>query len=277
MRLSVLEWPKKTTYWIDDRVLYASVPFTWELPIVESYLKQSSSLWESAVVGGPAVSLMPNFFDSLQQVSIGVDYPGVLQKINPMATKTTVGCVRSCEFCAVPYIEGRFKELDDWPDNPVLIDNNLFASSIEHFDKVIERLVSHGWADFNQGVDSRLLHKHHAIQIKRIHNPTVRLALDSLSYTDQWECSLQVLRDVGLPKKCIRSYALIAFDSDPGESWDRCGWIENHGIKVLPMWFHELDAMKPNVVTDKQKDMGWNDFERRRIMQWFYQHKKAVR
>ena len=41
------------------------------------------------------------------------------------------------------------------------------------------------------------------------------------------------------------------------------------------MWFHELDVMEKNTVTPKQAALGWNDYERRRIMQWFYQHKKA--
>ena len=74
-----------------------------------------------------------------------------------------------------------------------------------------------------------------------------------------------------------RSYALVGFDSDPGEAWDRCKWIESHGIKALPMWFTELDALERNKVTDKQKALGWNDYERRRIMGWFYKHRETAR
>jgi hypothetical protein len=40
------------------------------------------------------------------------------------------------------------------------------------------------------------------------------------------------------------------------------------------MWFHELDALKVNVVSDQQRRLGWNDFERRKIMGWYYQHVK---
>ena len=42
------------------------------------------------------------------------------------------------------------------------------------------------------------------------------------------------------------------------------------------MWHHPLNAMVKNAVTKEQKENGWNDYERRRIMQWYYQHKKAV-
>jgi hypothetical protein len=42
------------------------------------------------------------------------------------------------------------------------------------------------------------------------------------------------------------------------------------------MWFHALDATAPNIVTPEQERRGWSDYERRKIMQWFYQHKRAV-
>ncbi len=42
------------------------------------------------------------------------------------------------------------------------------------------------------------------------------------------------------------------------------------------MWFHPTNALENNVVTEKQAALGWNNFERRRIMQWFYKHKRAV-
>ncbi len=88
--------------------------------------------------------------------------------------------------------------------------------------------------------------------------------------------AFEKLRRAGIAKRNIRSYALVGFDSDPGECWRRCEWVERQKIKVLPMWFHPLDALEKNVVTEKQQKLGWDDFERRRIMQWYYQHKRAV-
>ena len=61
------------------------------------------------------------------------------------------------------------------------------------------------------------------------------------------------------------------------EAWKRCEFVKSFGIKVLPMWFHPLDALEKNGVTKKQKSLGWNDYERRKIMQWFYKYRKAVR
>jgi len=269
-------WPKTFIKWIENSTLHISIVFTWDLPVVRSFLKQRSFFWDKAVVGGTAIELIPDFFSDMPWVSIGNKINGILQRINPKATRTTTGCVNYCPWCAVPRIEGKLTELIDWPDLPVLIDNNLLAASIEHFDRVIDRLIVHGWADFNQGLDARLLNDYHAIRIAEINQPMVRLALDSMSIADQWDCAYDRLRSAGIAKKNICSYALIGFDSGPDEAWKRCLWIEGYGIKAFPSWFHRLDSMDKNIVTERQAKLGWNDYERRKIMQWFYQHKRAV-
>jgi len=270
----LIAWPKKETTWISDRTLHVSIPFTWNLPTVKNKLKQTSFFFDRVVVGGPAVALMPDYFKDMGDVSVGYHQPGIIQRINPMATKTTTGCVRKCGFCCVPKIEGKLKELDDWPDKPILIDNNLLASSQKHFDKVIDRLIKWEWADFNQGLDSRLLTNYHAERLKQIKKPMIRLALDDISYQDQWSIAFEKLIKAGIAKTNIRSYALLGFETGPDEGWKRCEWIETHGIKVLPQWFHGLDALVKNEVTDHQKELGWTETERKRIMQWFYKHKE---
>jgi len=270
------DWPKKPYCWTENNTLYISIPFTWNLPQVFSKVTKPSLFWDKVIVGGPAVELMPNFFSELPWVETQHERPGILQQINPLATRTTSGCPNKCKFCGIGcgLIEpGGFKELQDWPDLPILCDNNLLAASSTHFDKVIDRLKSHGWADFNQGLDARLLTPYHASRIKEIKNPLVRLALDHTSHQDSWELAFNNLRSAGITKRNIRSYALIAFNSDPSEAWARCLWLESHGIKALPMWYHPLSQLLPNTVTPKQLSLGWNKTERTRIMGYFYKHR----
>jgi len=271
------DFKKKPFYFTRDRVLYISVPFTWNLRGVRERLLQRGFFWDHAIVGGPAVYLLPHYFSDLEFVTVGRDLPGILQMINPMATKTTVGCIRCCPFCVVPRIEGRLQELDDWPDLPILIDNNLLAASSKHFDRVVERLVRWGWCDFNQGLDARLLTDYHAERLARIRRPIIRLAMDNINEAGAWVAAVERLTRAGVRKKSIRSLALIAFDSDPDEAWLRCRLIESYGIKPSPQWYHSLDATRHNATTSDQVALGWNDYERRRIMQWFYKHKIARR
>ena len=272
-----IEWPRGPKNWFIDRTMYISIPFTWNLKAVHGLLSTQNFTFDRVVVGGPATKLMPDFFQDLPHVERWVDYPGAMQIVNPQATKTTTGCIRSCGFCAVPKIEGKLVELTEWPDLPVICDNNLLGASIEHFNRVIDRLKVHGWADFNQGLDSRLLTDFHAKRLREIGRPMIRLALDSMAYADQWEVAFERLRNAGFAKSLIRSYALIAFEENEthtvGEAWNRCRWVENHGIKVLPMWYHRLDTMQKNIVTKGQAALGWNDYERTNIMGWFYKHR----
>lgn len=264
-----MNWPKGPTYWRVNKTLNVSIPFTWNLYTV----KRETGFFDKVVVGGPAVKLIPDYFNDCKNITVGEEYDGVLQLVNPLATKTTVGCVRKCGFCAVPKIEGKFKELNTYPNRPIICDNNILASSIKHFDAVIDKLLQRwGWADFNQGLDCRLLTSHHAKRIAEIKKPMIRLALDSMSDKELWERAFNILRRAGIALNKIRSYALIAFNSDPGEAWERCGWIEKHKIKALPMWFHELNADRANYVTKKQQKLGWTDQKRKEIMRFHYFH-----
>jgi hypothetical protein len=275
MNTPEITWPKGPVYWTGGKTLYVSIPFTWNLPDVRIRLLQKSFMWERAVIGGPAVRLLPNYFDDLSHVTVGENDSSVLQRINPLATRTTAGCPNRCGFCGVNRICGAFQEFEEWPDRPVLIDDNLFAASQTHFDKVIDRLIQWEWADFNQGVDARLLTDYHARRIAEIAQVTVRLALDSMAYVDDWLTAVDTLKRNSVVKTHIRSYALVGFRTGPDDAWTRCEFIEKHVRKVLPMWYHPLDAMQPNIVTAAQQALGWNDFERKRLMTWFYKHKRV--
>lgn len=274
-------WPKDVTTWQVNRTGYMSIPFTWLLPNTRARLLQADLFVDQWIVGGPAVKLMPEYLEGLPGVMVGrngshvADMPGVLQRVNPLATRTTVGCIRQCSFCGVRRIEGGFRELDDWPDLPILCDNNLLAASYRHFDRVIDRLIVHGWCDFNQGLDARILSRYHALRIAKIKKPIVRLALDHENDREPWESAVKLLLDAGIAKSRIRSYVLCGYDTGPDAARARCEYVENtfKSLKALPMWFHELDSLEFNSVTERQKELGWTNRKRRELFCWYYQHR----
>lgn len=272
-----ISWPKGPVKWVKDRTLFVSIPFTWNLPELKSEFEAGALFWDEIVIGGPGAYLLLNYFSHMNHVRIGFPHsPGILQRVNPLATKTTSGCIRNCKFCAVRRIEGHFQELENWPDLPIICDNNLLACSIEHFDRVIDRLKGHIGVDFNQGLDCRLLTDYHAkriAEIKGIAKRGLRLALDNMTYARPWAEAIERLLSAGIAKRKISSYALIGFDSGPDEAWERCQYIESLGVRVLPMWFHELDALEKNQTTDKQQALGWTEEDRKKIMQWFYHYR----
>jgi len=272
----MIDWPKSYTSWIERDVLYVSIPFTWCLPEVKDLLLQGDFFWTHAILGGPATKLIPTFFDGIANVTVEDEHPNVLQRINPMATKTSVGCVRKCGFCAVPIVEGKFRELDDWPDLPIICDNNLLACSQPHFDKVMDRLEKWDWCDFNQGLDARLLTEYHAERLARLKGAIVRLALDDTRTKPAWMGSYDTLRAAGFPKSRIRSYILCGFNDDPKDAWWRCEYVQAFGVLALPQWFHGLKQLEKNIVTDNQKALGWTEEDRKRIMGYYYKHRGTV-
>ncbi len=271
-----ITWPKDITVWHEGRTGYMSIPFTWLLPKAQRLIDQRDFFADRWVVGGPAVELLAGYLTGAEVLAHA---PGVLQRVNPLATRTTTGCPRRCQFCGIGrgMIErGGFRELDDWPNLPILCDNNLLAASDGHFEEVIRRLRKWGWCDFNQGLDVRFLRPWHAEQIAKIKRPIVRLALDSDNERDAWPCwsrAVDRLLSAGIAKRNIRSYVLCGFQGVPEDDWRRCEFVESHKVRALPMWFHALDAMEANTVTADQAERGWTDAGRRRLMGWYYKHR----
>ena len=268
-------WPKGPMEWIEKRVRYLSVPFTWDLPKAKQDLMQRDFTWDRAVVGGPAVELMPEYLDGMGWVTIGHDMPGVLQRVNPHATRTTLGCIRKCGFCGIGCgkIEaGGFRELEDWPDLPILCDNNLLAASMDHLDKVTRRLSKWGWCDFNQGLDARLMTPEKAALLARIEKPCIRFSVDSDAEKESVLAAVEICQSAGIFKQnCRKHYVLVGFNTGPDEAWERCLWVEQRTFKANPMWFHPLDALERNSITDAQRALGWTHRDRADLQRYFYQ------
>ncbi len=159
-------WKKGHITWIAGRTLFASIPFTWELPNFRKKILQKSLEWDRVIVGGPALKFFPDYFDKFGFVKVGEYYPGVLQMFNPMATRTSIGCPNNCGFCGVKDIEGKFKTLDDWPDLPIICDSNFLAGGSKHFDRVCDRLEKHSEIDI-ESIDIRFLKKGPLIRRRR--------------------------------------------------------------------------------------------------------------
>jgi len=268
-----IEWPHGPLRWEQDGALHISVPFTWNVRSLVEELKTPDLFGRTVVVGGPAVLLMPEAFDGIDGVVVGLCVPGVLQRVNRWATRTTTGCPNKCGFCAVPIIEGGLIELGDWPDLPIVCDNNLLAASSAHFGKVCDLLEKHPWSDFNQGLDARLLTDHHAERLARLPGCIVRLACDSVDVIDEWDQAFFRLTRAGFPKSRIRSYVLIGFGTGIEDAWERCEFVQERGVRALPQWYHPLDATEYGRVLPAQADHGWTKKDQARIMGYYYKHR----
>ena len=259
----MIQWHKKPLYWMQDGKEHISVVFTFDLPEVRDHIL-NGNLYSNTrpVVGGPAIKLMPDYLADI--ADIGGDIKGILQRMNLLATRTTLGCPNKCSFCAVPIIEGEFRELDNWEDLPIICDNNLLASSKPHFDKVIERLKRHTGVDFNQGLDARLLTDYHARRLAEV-DGTIRLAWDHINSERYLLTAVTRLLRAGIPRKRIQCYVLIGFKDTPEDALYRLETIRHAlGITPNPMRYIPLDSTERHYTGD-----NWTDAELTRMQRYW--------
>lgn len=258
-----MDWSKKPYKWAENGRDCYSISFTFQLPEIRQEILDGNLASQALpLVGGPAVKLMPHYLSDIAE--IGGEIPGMLQRINPNAAFSSRGCVNRCGFCAVPIIEGEFRELDDWPDVPILCDNNILACSRAHFDKVIDRQKRHTGVDFNQGLDTRLMTKYHADRLAEL-DGIFRLAWDNTATEQYFLRAVELLTSAGIPTDRIRCYVLIGYRDTPEDALYRLEtcW---HKLGVMPncMRYIPLDSLTRHYVGP-----GWTHKELTRMSRYW--------
>ncbi len=249
--------------WTEGKTAFVSIPFTSNMPRAYSqcvWLKQQGY---NVRAGGPAVDLLPDYLKTVAQIGGDAD---ALPRHNPDATVTTRGCIRQCSFCAVPKIEGQFRELDHWIPRRIICDNNLLASSQRHFDCVIDSLKSIKGVDFNQGLDARLLNDNHIARLKDLDKPQIRFAWDDVRGESNVRQAIKRMTDAGFPHSRITVYVLIGHNDTPEDALYRLVTIRDVlKITPFPMRFQPLYALKYNSYVAP----GWNDRELKRMIRYW--------
>jgi hypothetical protein len=259
-----VSWGKSIVHWREEDSVYVSVAFTWHLPLAYRLCEWNKNAGLDVVAGGPAVDLMPRYLADVATCG-GEVHPAPLRRHNPDATFTTRGCIRRCEFCAVPKIEGDFRELKDWIPAPIICDNNLLASSRKHFDNVIDRLKSFKGVDFNQGLDARLLKSYHIDRLKDLNLPILRFAWDYTPLEAIVMDAIDCILKAGFPKRRVHCYVLFGYKDTPGDALYRANTIKAKGIKPFLQRYQPLDALK----RDSFIAPGWTGQEMSRFQRYW--------
>ena len=155
--------------WADK--IYVSSVFEWS--------KKETAYWSSnprALIGGTGWDY---------SVKLNPEIDAIVPKIN--VGFTTRGCVRKCEFCFVPKMEGLIRPVADvlqiWDGKSkeiMLLDNNILALPA-HFRKICDQIrVNKLKVDFNQGMDLRILYANQSLlkELQTIRHPEYKFAWD---------------------------------------------------------------------------------------------------
>ncbi|HPJ13846.1 MAG TPA: cobalamin-binding domain-containing protein [Spirochaetota bacterium] len=163
---------------------------------------------------------------------------------------STRGCIRKCEFCAVPIIEGGFKngvsilkQVNDVKEtfgerkDLLFLDNNILASN--DFEKIINEIKQIGYekgakysymknnkksyklkyVDFNQGIDARLLTKNKIKLLSEIAVSPLRIAFDDIKFQKVYIEKVRLAADFNIP--ILSNYILFNFKDTPQDFYQR--------------------------------------------------------
>lgn len=226
-------------------------------------------LYSDDVDGEPIESLVPDY-SILDHVSY--KYP-VRDAYFLYASR---GCIRTCEFCGVPKLEGGLRDtpsltriVDEIKDcygekkDLVFMDNNVVASP--RFADIVSEVVDLGFGrgatitrrgvqiqrrvDFNQGVDARELAKDPNLMrhLARLCVSPLRIAFDHLGLRKPYEKSIRMAADHGL--KDLSNYMLYNYHDTPDDLFERMRLNvtlnEELGIRIFsfPMRYQPVDLI----------------------------------
>jgi hypothetical protein len=249
-------WLKGIAQWRIRNTLYLSVVFTWNLPEARRIAEANQKL--RVIAGGPAVRLLPKHLADVATVQdeIGLGDVEPVMWHNPLAGRSTAGCPNACKFCAVPKIEGKFRELEKFRIGPYMRDDNFLAATRGHFDRVIDALKSLPFVDFNQGLEASKFTSYHAGRMAELKHAKIRFSLDSWKEQSGVADAVKTAREAGL--KDFGIYVLIGFDDTPEEAKEKLEWVRSLGIRPNPMRYQPLIEpyclVKNSYVAD-----GWTD------------------
>jgi len=162
------------------------------------------------------------------------------------------GCIRKCDFCAVPKLEGKPFQMRGTglighlvhPDHKRVIfwDNNILGES--HWRDVFAELRELNLeADFNQGLDARLITEEVADELKRLNLPTIRMAYDFAGMRKSVHNAVSNLKRAGLSSNRMRhvsSYVLYNHRDSPDDLFERVRDLLAWGVAAYPMRYQPL-------------------------------------
>jgi len=218
---------------------YASCVFTWN--------KKRANFPADAVIGGSGFDLQTKLPDEIEHIMPDYSlYPNVDFSLG----FTSRGCPRQCPWCIVPEKEGPItataRIYEFWNPNHrkiTLLDNNLLASP--NWQQTFEDLLAEDLqADFNQGLDIRLLNEKNAQYLTRVKAKQLRFSFDDITMERNVREGVRLLKEAGINSRRLSFYALYGFKDDD-QAVERMKILSDLNVDVYPMAYRGPNGKEP--------------------------------
>ena len=166
------------------------------------------------------------------------------------------GCIRRCQFCAVPKLEGKPFQVRAnsrvahlvHPNHRrvILWDNNILGEP--HWREVFTELREmDAEVDFNQGLDARLITAEVAHELVGLRIPAIRMAYDYPKMRKSMERAILNLKAAGLNPRSRRLghvcvYVLFNFEDTPEDLFERVRDLLAWGVAAYPMRYQPMSG-----------------------------------
>ena len=238
-----------------------------------SYTPDNEYLRRGTIKGGSGYDLQAKLPDEIEQMFPDYSiYPNVDYAIG----FTTRGCPRKCPFCIVPQKEGNLKVVGDiydfWNGQKQirLLDANLTAAPLEHFEKIIGQLEREKIkAEFSQGLDLRFLRKEHCLALQRVlFMKRIYFAWDCLKDEESIIKGLTLFLKYFHPDR-VMVYVLIGYDTTPAEDLHRVLRLKKMGVNPYVMKFGRGNSYQASFARwvnrpEIFKSAAWEDYKRKK-------------
>ena len=237
---------------------YFSAIFTWDIPELIRAVNMVGDWGKDVEIGGPAATFMHKYIHKQTGIEPHCGLDDRFERVPGQysLTFTSRGCPHRCAFCGVKKVEPDALEYDDFPLAPMIGDNNILATSWEHQELVVNKLVNFGREiDINSGFDVRFFQEEHKKLYSHLKLAYWRFAFDSMEVEADVRRVAAMMRANGLDRHQVTFYCLIGF---PGQTVEECLYrlktIIELGLNPYPMRFTPLNSLHRNYVAP-----GWNE------------------
>lgn len=184
--------------------------------------------------------------------SIVIKLPAKFERMKPKINMgfTTRGCVRNCEFCLVPAMEGPIRIIGDIYDfwdgvsrKVTIMDNNILGDK-KHFFSIADQIKDNNLlVNFSQGFDIKLIDREIMKKITTLKFfQKLHFAFDDLEDRDIIIKKIKLLLRFKRPSR-LMFYILCGYNSTFEEDVERVRILKTFGIDPFIMRYHQKSKL----------------------------------